>query len=383
MAPITAAPPSKAVRYEPWLVTSERTSTGANKQTLGNHLSWQELSSSDLAFKTETPNVILVIEKGGGWKENWRLGSGRIPSVRAADLSEMYLLPSCPESLPGAPLSSPSPSSGVCTSKSFVVCLSWGFGAKSWKLTQLLGEREKKTRLMSVCGVYLFPCTCMDYCFEFQLSLIFSPPPLRIACYFLTVFGSQRYESGGLGLPKQLIIGPASPCTLQKPPSNTFNSASVGASFQQCPPSCVPLRTCLKSGYLGDELRANQPTHTLCVFTEYSHSAAPLWLWKYHCCKSWLESPSLTAVTRLSWKFFWLLRKWGNTHLFLWLPAVSGKFYLDAWTSFANTCDPQRINPCICTVKKKKSADKSPVVMDTEWLFCSKCDGATACKILF
>lgn len=63
-------------------------------------------------------------------------------------------------------------------------------------------ERKKETRPTSVCSVYRFPFACMDFSFEFHLSLIFSPPPLRIVCYFLGVFGSQWYESGGFGPPQ-------------------------------------------------------------------------------------------------------------------------------------------------------------------------------------
>lgn len=68
--------------------------------------------------------------------------------------------------------------------------------SRSWKLTQLLAERQGKKG--DVCPQYLSPSyACMGFCFDFHLALISPPPPqppLRILCYFLCVLASQRYE---------------------------------------------------------------------------------------------------------------------------------------------------------------------------------------------
>lgn len=354
MAPITTAPPSKAVRYEAWLVTGERASTGANKQTLGNHLSWQELSSSDLALKTETHNVILVIEKGWGMEGKLMAGkrqhciraSGRpVRNVFTVELSGEH--PRCTSEL-----SQPQQRSPLCSACHEALEPNHRNWLSCW-------EREKrKKRPTSVCSVYLFPYACIDFCFEFHLSLIFSPPPLRIACYFLGVFGSQRYESGGFGPPQTTHYRTDIPLHSAEASLKHLQLCFGGGLKSALTPfMCAhqnPFEVWLL-GRMNTHISAIQ--NTWCVFNWIFKlgridSAAPLLLWKHRCCNSWQESPSLTCSDQVVMEIFQLLGKWGQewacTHILLWLPAVSGKRYLDVWTFIANTYDARRMNPCIC-----------------------------------
>lgn len=107
--------------------------------------------------------MILVIEKGGGWKGKTPGKGAELPPCEEQTCQKGYLLESCPESLPGEPLSSHQPQQRALP-KSFVLRLSRGFGAQSQKLTQLLEERgkekkNKKARRLS--AVFIFFSSCL------------------------------------------------------------------------------------------------------------------------------------------------------------------------------------------------------------------------------
>lgn len=190
MAPITARP--SLIGGQIW-TASRASEQAANKQTPGNHLSWQELSSSDLALKTETHNVILVIEKGGGGMEGERMAGKRgeldphkwqtchkfiyCRGVRRASLVHLWALPATT-----AAFVHPSPLRHARHA---------AFGATKITEPDSAAGREKRKNCLSAVFIVLLMLAWISV-LMISISLwSFLPLPLWIVCYFPSVFGSQ------------------------------------------------------------------------------------------------------------------------------------------------------------------------------------------------
>lgn len=168
-------------------------------------------------------------------------------------------------------------------------------------------ERKEKNSPTSVCSVYLF-CSCLHGFLFWASSLfdLFSTTPPDLVLLSRCVWEPVIWKQGFRASPNNSLSDRHPPCTLQKPLTNTFNSASVGAWNQQWPPLvCNPSEPVWSVAARVNKHRSFQPIRThyvlcfwiwICTLSRID-SAAPLLL----CCESWQESPSLT---RLSWKYF-------------------------------------------------------------------------------
>lgn len=187
--------------------------------------------------------------------------------------------------------------------------------------TDSAGGREKRKHACRLSAVFIF--FLMLACIS-VLSFIslWSFLPNRITCYSLAVFGSRWYEGGGFGASPNNSLSdrplPALYSSLSPTPSTLLwwgfeISCDLLHVFE------VWLLGWMNTGHF------SQSEHVMCFYRMFTlsrtDSAAPLLLWKYRCCKSWQESPSLTRSDQVVMEISRLFWKWGKdgacTHIFL------------------------------------------------------------------